>query len=250
MNKRYPVIISAIIIIVSSAIVGLVLINEQTSKERLELGETYNPTINPEDFVTEINNKYFTLVPGTCFVYQSTTEEGIERIEDCVTNQSREILGVSAVVVWDRVWFNDELIEETYDWYAQDKDGNVWYLGEDSKEYENNIAVSTKGSWEAGINGAKAGIIMLSDPQIGHSYRQEYYKGEAEDMGEVAGLNESVEVPYGSFTNCLKTKDWTPLEPDVVAYKYYCPEVGNTALELETDPDGMVSVELIEIKTE
>ncbi|MBM3243165.1 hypothetical protein FJZ31_43450 [Candidatus Poribacteria bacterium] len=188
--------------------------------------ETYNPIINSATFVAKVDNPYFPLKPGTTFIYQGETEDGTERNEIVVTDQTKNILGVTAIVVWDRVWLEDELIEETYDWYAQDKDGNVWYFGEDSKEYENGKVVSAKGSWEAGVAGAKPGIIMKANPQIGDSYRQEYYKGEAEDMADVLSLNESVSVPYGSFENCLKTKDWTPLEPDVVEHKYYAPGVG------------------------
>src|SRR6185436_2584802 len=100
-----------------------------------------------------------------------------------------------AIVVWDRVWDEDnELTEETFDWYAQDKEGNVWYLGEDSREYDDGN-VSVEGSWETGVDGAEAGIIMEANPQIGDSYRQEYYKGHAEDMGDVVSLNASVTVP-------------------------------------------------------
>jgi hypothetical protein len=99
------------------------------------------------------------------------------------------------------------LAEETLDWYAQDQAGNVWYFGEDSKEIENGTVVSTKGSWEAGVDGAKPGVVMQANPQIGVSYRQEYYYGEAEDMAEVLSLSESVSVAFGSYQNCLKTKN-------------------------------------------
>lgn len=211
--------------------------------------ETYNPIIDPADFVMEIDNPYFPLKPGTTFIYQGETEEGIQRNEVVVTNQTKTILGVLTTVVWDRVWDeDDELVEETYDWYAQDKDGNVWYFGEDSKEYESGVVVSTAGSWEAGVDGAKPGIIMEADPQIGNSYRQEYYEGKAEDMAEVLSLSETASVPYGSFTDCLKTKEWTPLEPDVVAHKYYAPDVG-FIMEIMVE-GGTERVELIDIKTE
>ncbi len=116
-------------------------------------------------------------------------------------------MGVNTIVVWDRVWLNDELIEDTKDWYAQDKYGNVWYFGEDSKEYEDGKVVSTEGSWEAGVDNAKPGIIMKANPVIGESYRQEYYKGEAEDMADVVALGVKVKVKYGSFSDCLQTRD-------------------------------------------
>lgn len=208
--------------------------------------ETYNPIINPADFVAEIDNPYLPLKPGTTFIYQGETEDGTDRNEMVVTHDTKNILGVTCIVVWDRVWLEGELIEATYDWYAQDKDGNVWYFGEDSNDYENGKVVSTKGSWEAGVDGAKPGIVMKGNPQIGDSYRQEYYKGEAEDMGDVISLNESVTVPYGSFDNCLKTKDWTPLEPDFVEHKYYAPGVGVVLVVMVEGGDERV--ELIDIR--
>jgi hypothetical protein len=160
----------------------------------------YNLAIDPADFVAVINNPFYTLIPGSIFTYQSATNKGIEKNIVTVTHETKNILGVIATVVWDREWLNDALIEETYDWYAQDKEGNVWYLGEDSKEYKNGKAVSSKGSWEAGVDGANPGIIMKGDPKIGDSYRQEYLKGQAEDMADVVALSESVTVPFGAFT--------------------------------------------------
>jgi len=176
--------------------------------------------------VAKIDNRYFPLMPGTAFIYQGGTKGGIERNEVYVTHQTKQILGVICTEVRDRVSVDGKLVEETLDWYAQDKDGNVWCFGEEAKEYENGVVVSTEGSWEAGIDGAKPGIIMEANPQIGGSYRQEYYKGKAEDMATVLSLNESVSVPYGSFKNCLKTKDFTPLEPGIIENKYYSAGVG------------------------
>jgi hypothetical protein len=208
--------------------------------------ENYNPQINPADFSTTINNPYFTLTPGTTFIYQNNTEDGIETNKMVVTNLTREVMGVKTLVVWDRVWLNNNLIEETYDWYAQDKMGNVWYFGEESREYENSKVKSTHGSWETGIDGAKPGIIMKASPQVGDSYRQEYYQGEAEDMSDILALNESVTTPYGSFKNCLKTKDWTPLEPDKIENKYFCSDIGQmtVAISLATsEKDELVDVQ-------
>ena len=177
------------------------------------------------------------------------TEDETERNEVYVTDETKEILGVTCIVVKDTVWDeDDELVEDTYDWYAQDKDGNVWYFGEDSKEYENGEVVSTKGSWESGVDGAKPGIIMEANPKVGNSYYQEYYEGEAEDMAEVISLGEPVSVPYDSFKNCLKTKEWTPLEPDIIANKYYAPGIG-FVLEIMVE-GGSERVELLDIRTE
>ena len=202
---------------------------QQTNQTRTE---EYSPTINPENFVPIINNPLYTLIPGTSFVYQSQTKDGTEKNITMVTNKTKTILGINAIEVWDRVWLNDSLIEETYDWYAQDKEGNVWYLGEDSKKYENGKIISTKGSWEAGVNNAKPGIIMKANPHIGDSYRQEYYKGEAEDMADIVSLGEKVTVPYGTFTDCLKTRDWSRIDPGANEYKYYCAKTGGMTLEL------------------
>jgi hypothetical protein len=208
----------------------------------------YDPIINSSNFISIVDNPYFNLVPGN-YTYQTMkpkdTDEETEIIVTMVTNKTKKILDITTVEVWDRVWLDNELIEETFDWYAQDKDGNVWYFGEDSKEYENGKVVSTKGSWEAGKNGAKPGIIMKANPKVGNSYRQEYYKGEAEDMADVISLGETVTVPFGTFTNCLKTRDWSRIDSASREYKYYCPEVGNVVLEVMVY--GGKRVELINV---
>jgi uncharacterized membrane protein YkoI len=208
----------------------------------------YNPQINPADFTTEVDNKYFTLIPGRVFVYEGETEEGTEHIEVYTMYETKQVLGVETVVVWDRVWLEGELIEDTKDWYAQDREGNVWYFGEDSQELVDGKIVSRAGSWESGVDGAKPGIIMKAKPEVGDSYRQEYYEGQAEDQADVLAFGESVRVPYGSFTDCLKTRDWTALEPDADEYKYYSPEVGGVVLEIGVQTGERV--ELIEIKSD
>jgi hypothetical protein len=173
-------------------------------------------------FTTTIDNEYFPLKPGTTFSY----EGGTEHSEMSVTSDTKKVMGVECVVVDHREWEGDMLIERTYDWFAQDNKGTVWYFGEDTKEYENGKVVSTKGSWEAGVDGAKAGIIMPADPTVGHSYHQEYYPGEAMDMARVLSLKASVRVPYGSFDEVLETKEWTPLQPGFFEKKYYVRGVG------------------------
>jgi carboxymethylenebutenolidase len=205
----------------------------------------YMPQINPADFVQGVTNPYFTLTPGRTLVYESIAEEGIERNEVYTTYDRRVVLGISAVVVWDRVWLNGSLIEDTKDWFAQDKEGNVWYLGEDSKEIAAGKVVSTHGSWESGVDGAQPGIIMKANPVVGDTYRQEFYSGEAEDVGEVIALGVSVSVPYGFFTGCLKTNDTTRLEPGFEEHKTYCPAVGGVVLEEAIDGQR---VELIGIR--
>jgi hypothetical protein len=188
--------------------------------------QAYAPHINPSDFTTKIDNKYFPLKPGTTFVYQGNSGGNPERDVMSVTHSTKRIMGVKCVVVDDRVWAHGKLTEKTFDYYAQDKKGNVWYFGENSKSYKNG-KVSTQGSWEAGKNGAKPGIIMQAHPKVGQTYRQEYYKGSAEDTAKVIDINGSAKVPYGSFDHVLVSKEWSPLEPGVVEHKYYAAGVGD-----------------------
>jgi hypothetical protein len=213
-------------------------------------GADYKPVIDPANFVRTIDNPYFALTPGKIWIYEGPNEDGeTERVEVEVTEDTKAVLGVTTTVVRDRVWEDGQLVEDTFDWYAQDKDGNVWYFGEDSKEIEDGQVVSTEGSWEAGISGAKPGIVMKANPQVGDAYRQEFLKGEAEDIGEVLSLDESVSIGLGRYENCLQTKDWTPLEPDVVEHKFYSKEVGNVILEKKV-AGGSGQIELIDAKTE
>ncbi len=195
---------------------------------------TYEVPFDPSKFQAGVTHTYFPLLPGTVWTYEGQTEDGLERIVVEALAETRVVAGVTATVVRDRVFLDGSLIEDTFDWYAQDEDGNVWYLGEDSKEIENGRVVSTEGSWEAGVDGARAGIIMPATPTVGQAYQQEFYEGEAEDRGRILSLNESVAVPAGSFTNCIQTEDTTPLERDVLEHKFYCPDVG-VVLELEED---------------
>jgi hypothetical protein len=183
--------------------------------------------LDPADFVAEIDNPYWPMSPGSTWVYRETDAEGaVQRVEVTVTDRTKTILGIEATVVHDVVTEDGELIEDTFDWYAQDTAGNVWYLGETTKEFDNGKVSTTKGSWEAGVDGAQAGIIVPADPEVGMTYRQEYYAGEAEDEGEVLSLDERAEVPFGSFANLLMTKDTTPLEPDILEHKFYAEGVG------------------------
>jgi hypothetical protein len=202
---------------------------------------TYDPSIDPADFSSGAANPLWPLVPGTQYVYEGSGE----RVEVTVTSETRQILGVTCIVVHDVVTVDGEVTEDTYDWYAPDNAGNVWYFGEDTKEYEGGRVVSTEGSWEAGIDGAKPGIVMhATPPAIGSPYRQEYYACQAEDMAEVVGLSQSVTVPYGNFNDCLQTREFTPLEPDVNEHKYYAPGVG---LVLEVSIGSGDRTELVEV---
>lgn len=190
---------------------------------------------SPADFVSTIDNPWLAFEPGKVFRYSAATEDGLETNIVEVTTQTKVILGVTTTVVHDRVFLDGELTEDTFDWYAQDRNGNVWYFGEDSKEIENDMVVSTEGSWEAGVNGALPGIIMLGTPKPGMRYQQELAPGVAEDMAMVIGLSATVSVEFGDFTNALRTREWTPLERGSQEFKYYVPGIG---LVLELHPGG------------
>lgn len=198
-------------------------------------GARIAPEFDPGTFVSGVTNPFFPLEPGAVYIYHAETSEGTETTVVEVLPETKTVAGVEATVVHDQVYVDDVLAEDTFDWYAQDQGGNVWYLGEDTKEYENGVVVSTEGSWEAGVNGAQAGIVMLADPKKGDAYAQENAPDVAEDQARVTNLNESVTVPYGTFDGVLQTVEWTPLEHGVREYKYYAEGVG---LVLETSKRG------------
>jgi hypothetical protein len=184
--------------------------------------------LNPAEFSVEIDNPFWPMSPGSRWVYREEDGEGgVQRVVVTVTDKTKQIAdGVEARVVHDVVSEGGEPVEITDDWYAQDSDGNLWYLGERTAEYENGKAVSRAGSWEAGVDGAQPGIALPADPQIGMAYRQEHYAGVAEDEAEILSLDEQVEVPFGHFTGVLMTKDLVPPEPRVLEHKFYARGVG------------------------
>jgi hypothetical protein len=182
--------------------------------------------LDPAEFTTKIDNPYWPLAVGSRWVY-SEVENGLDqRVVVTVTNRTKVIDGVTARVVHDVVSAHGQPIEKTYDWYAQDSSGNVWYMGEDTKEYKNGKTVSSAGSWEAGVDGAEAGVIMPGEPTVGQSYRQEYDKGNAEDKARVTSVDATATVPFGSFDHVLQTRDVNPLETNFVERKYYARGVG------------------------
>jgi hypothetical protein len=180
----------------------------------------------PDGFVRRVDNPLFPLPLGTRFIYEGLEEDEPMRDIIDVTTREKTILGVKVVVVLDRVFIAGDLAERTLDYFAQDTRGNVWYLGEDTKEFENGKVVSTAGSFEAGKNGAKAGIVMRAHPKLGQTTQQEDAPGVAEDQSTVVSLDETVATPYRTFHHCIKTKDFTPLEPGALEVKFYCRGVG------------------------
>jgi hypothetical protein len=196
--------------------------------------------LDPADFSTDITNPYWPMKPGSKWVFRETDTTGKkEKVVVTVTNKTKTIAnGVEARVVRDVVTENGTPVEITDDWYAQDKAGNVWYLGEAVRNYQNGNLVDRDGSFEAGVDGAQAGIAMPANPEPGLSYRQEYYKGVAEDKGAVVTVGlEQVEVPFGHFTRVLMTRDLVPLEPKVQELKFYARDIG-PLLSVHTDGAG------------
>ena len=213
-------------------------------------GGDYAPELDPADFVAVVDNPYLPFVAGSRWTYEETNGEGqTEDIDIVVLDETREIAGITATVVRDTVSIDGVLVEDTHDFYAQDGDGNVWYLGEEVDNYdENGDLTDHEGSFEAGTDGAYAGIVMEADPQVGDAYRQEYYPGEAEDMGEVLRTGGTVSVPAGDFTDVIVTRDWNPLEPDVIEEKYFAPGVGQVreaTVAGDTGEGVLIDLELV-----
>ena len=197
----------------------------------------YTPAIDPANFVATIDNPLFPLPPGKTFVYEGDTAKGHEHDEFFVTHNTKVIMGVTCVEVHDTVQLAGDLTEDTLDWFAQDRDGNVWYFGENSRQLERGLFLGVEGSWIGGVDGAQPGIVMKAHPAIGDFYRQEYLLGVAEDIAEVVSLTDTATVsfPPGTFTNVLKTHETAPLEPDASENKYYAAGVGNIlTVDLET----------------
>lgn len=226
---------------------------DQQRERRAEckrLGEApYDPVIDPANFSTStlIDNPLFPLKPGTTFIYEGPTADGLEHREERVTRKTKVILGVTCVEIHDLIKINGKITEDTIDWYAQDNDGNVWYFGENSKQVADGLIVGLEGTWTGGIDGAKPGIIMEAHNAVGDFYRQEFSLDTAEDLAEVQSLSESVTVPFGSFNNnnCLKTLETTPLNLSDVSNKIYCPGVGEVLIQ--DLPPGTEKLELVKI---
>jgi hypothetical protein len=190
----------------------------------------YHPTIQPANFTASVTNAWFPLTPGSTYIYRGVKDGKPSRDIYTVAHQTAKINGVDCAVVNDQLYLAGHLEERTTDYYTQDRQGNVWYFGEDTAELNDKGRVtSTEGSWRTGKDGAQPGIFMQANPTVNASFRQEYYAGHAEDQYAVVNLASPVTVPYGSFTSALLTKEWTRLEPDVLDHKYYVKGVGEIA---------------------
>jgi hypothetical protein len=186
----------------------------------------YAPHLDPANFVPDVTNPWFPLPAGATWTYEGQEAGSTEHIDVRVLPERTTVMGIPAVVVRDTVTVDGRVAEDTFDWYAQDRTGNVWYLGEDTKELDHGKVTSTAGSWEGGVNGALPGIIMQADPKVGDAYRQVYLKGEAEDLAEVTATNSADRVPAGAFRDLVTVTEWNPLHPKVIEAKKYARGVG------------------------
>jgi len=203
------------------------------------------PLLDANDFVAVIDNPYYPLPVGRTLVYSGIKDGQTQRDTVTITNETKAILGVTATVVSDIADHNGTLLEKTSDWFAQDKDGNVWYLGEDTVAYLPHGKTDTTGSWEAGVNGAQPGIIMEANPQIPDSYRQEYLAGQAEDTAWIVDRGGTVSVPYGKVRNVLTTLEATRLEPGAYDQKVYGPGIGIILEQALSGPNEYAKLESV-----
>jgi hypothetical protein len=200
------------------------------------------PAALPTSFVGVIDNPYFPLKPGTTLSYRGKLDGKSATDVFSVTSETKMILGVTTTVVRDQAFIKGELVEDTEDWFAQDTEGNVWYLGEDTRELENGVVASTEGSWEAGVRGARAGIFMPADPKVGQVFKQEDAKNVAEDCFKIVDLKASVKTPFVSSNDALKTEEFSLIDPGLLDNKHYVRNIG-----LVRDQGGSDFLELVSV---
>ena len=214
--------------ILLAATFALLLMSCKKDKTRL-IDSGYKPEVSIAKFTnsSNITNTYFPVAPGKKYIYEGQTQDGLELIEEQRLATTKTILGITCIIVNFKAYLNETLIEEAWDWYAQDNDGNVWYFGEAVDNYNTNGSLQDHaGSWEAGVDGAQPGTIMPANPQTGFAYREEYYFNHAEDRAKISGTSLTLTIPLGTYTNCIKTRNWTELEPDLNETKFYAPGIG------------------------
>jgi len=211
----------------------------------------YTPELDPGSFSADISNPYLPQIVGRTLVYEKVTEDETERVEVTALDEVVEIGGILCRSVRDVVYVSEEegegeleLVEDTTDWFSMHSGGDVWYLGEISRNYEDGLLADLDGSWRHGHDGAFGGLLQPGAPLPGDAFRQEFLIGEAEDMGRIVSLDAIVDVPAGHFEGCLETEEWTPIEPGVFERKYYAPGIG---LVLEVDLESGERLELVDI---
>lgn len=239
MNKLFPTLMVAVFLLFGFAGCG----DKKDDANPISAKDDYYlPVIYPSNFVDSISNPYWPMTPGRTWKYEGTDNKVNETIDVEVLSETKTVMGVTCTVIRDRAYEDGSLVEDTQDWYAQDKQGHIWYMGEDVKNIEDGKVVDTKGSWEAGVDGAQPGIFMWANPFPGAPYRQEYYAGEAEDWGQVIDILDSVTINSGTYYNVVKVKEWTPLEPGLEEHNYYAPDVGLIKEEVVSGGSGIVEL--------
>jgi hypothetical protein len=204
-------------------------------------------TVDPDNFVARVDNPYFPLKPGTTYRFEGT-KEGHPAVDVfTVTHDTKKVLGVTNTVVTDRLFVDGRLEEIAHDWYAQDRDGNVWYFGESIREYDpQGNEIPAKGEWKAGVDGANPGIAMPASPEVGDEFRPEYYKGTAEDRYGIVSLTAAVKVPYDAFDDVLVMTEQTRLEPGVMGLKFHARGIGQIMESVPTGPHETLSLVSVE----
>ena len=246
-----------------AATLASALLGAATIAAPASAGGLVQPRFDLADFSAPlaIDNRYWPLPAGRRIVYFEAGEDACKVNEFLVTHRTKQdftgiYAGLQARVILDREWLDadcdggrDRLLESTFDWHAQDDAGNVWYFGEDTVEFlyddaGNPIGTSTAGSWEAGVDGAIAGLIMLAEPAPGLFYQQEFYAGVAEDRAKVIGVDQEVVIGLGDFSGCIVTKDTSPLSPGAIEHKHYCPDAGLVLIDHPGAKDAVEAVDL------
>jgi hypothetical protein len=218
----------------ATATLGLTAVAASASKDDdlpvFGPGREYHPEIEAADFTPDVDNRWFPLTPGTTLTYVGTKDGEPARELVTTTDSTKVIDGVTTRVVFDRLYLSGKLAERTFDYYAQDDDGNVWYFGEDTVALDDNGNLTdTEGSFRAGVDGAEPGVFMERHPEVGRRFRQEWSPGQAEDQFRVVSRHARVTVPYGAFHNALQTEETTDLEPGVLDQKFYVRGIGEVA---------------------
>ena len=194
---------------------------------------TSAPIVDSGNFTSTVDNPWFPLHPGDKWIYAGTEDGDRTRDVVFVTDRTKTIAGVQCVVVRDDVYTNGRLSETTHDYYAQDRQGNVWYFGEDTAELDKHGRVkSREGTWLTGRDGARPGVVMQAHPKVGMAYSQEHYKGHAEDHARIVATGTRLKTPAVTSRDVLVTLEWTPLEPKVREHKYYVRGYGQVKEEV------------------
>ncbi|MEA2521644.1 MAG: hypothetical protein QOI81_1290 [Actinomycetota bacterium] len=231
--------------VVMMAATALLALGSAHASPKTKAAPVYEPVLDPANFVSVIDNPYYPLPVGRTLIYTGIKDGQTQRETVNVTSDTRVIEGITATALSDISKHKGTLLEKTTDWYAQDKQGNVWYMGEDTKAYSPNGNVDTSGSWVAGVNDGEPGIIMEANPQVPDAYRQELLPGEAADTAWIVDRGGSITVPYGTVHQVLTSLEATQVEPGSYDQKIYAPGLGIVREQALTDVETSRLVKVI-----